>query len=214
MKVLKSKKAIILLPIFSILILIAGCRAEPIIPKEDIISIQADLGYVIAPTWLLEGFEPMDEYESLNRNVDRYIQIGYLGTHTYDYYSSQVIIFLQYPADTPMALGGTNFLFEALNLDWQAPEDAIETVKVDRREAYFIRGTWSAEVLKAFNQLDEEKLHNMTPEWDYDYQKSVYFEFELSNEEVVNVSLTAMHEAEEISREELIKIAESCVEVE
>ena len=214
MRGLKVVRIFVLLMVFSILILMTGCQAEPIISEEEIASIKADLGYVIAPTWLPDGFESMDDYESLNRNLNGYIQVGYFGTLTYDYYSSTVIIFLQYPADTPVTLGGTNPLFEVLNLDWQAPEDAIETVEVDGKEAYFIRGSWSAEVLKAFNRIEEDKLRNMTPEWDYDFRKTVYFEFELSNGEIVDVLLAAMHDAEQISQEEMIKIVESCVQVE
>ena len=121
---------------------------------------------------------------------------------------------ITYPADTPITLGGTNWLFETLNLDWQVPEDAIEMVHVKNRDAYFIRGSWSAEVLKVLTELDEEKLHSMTPDWDYEYRKSMYFEFELSDGVIVNVSLAAMYNAELISREEMIRIAESCVQVE
>ena len=128
--------------------------------------------------------------------------------------NSEIVRLMTYPADTPITLGGTNWLFGTLNLDWQAPEDAIEMVHVKNRDAYFIRGSWSAEVLKVLTELDEEKLHSMTPDWDYEYRKSMYFEFELSDGVIVNVSLAAMYNAELISREEMIRIAESCVQVE
>jgi hypothetical protein len=208
MKGSKVTKVIISLLISSVLILMTGCQSEPIISKEEITSIKADLGYVIAPTWLPEGFESMDLYEHMDENMT----IRSFGELSYS--DSQVVVFLRYPADTPMSLGGSNPLFEALNLDWQAPEDAVEMVRVKSRDAYFIQGIWSTEVLKALNRLDEEKLHSMAPEWDYDFAKTVYFEFELSSKEVVNVSLAVMYRAELISREELIRIAESCVQVE
>ena len=201
-------KVLALVLISSLLVLPSGCRADPIISEDEISAIQADLGYVIAPTWLPEGFELMDVYE----HTDGDIAVRSAGELTYT--GSQVVVFLRYPADAPTALSGTNWLFETLNLGWRAPEDAIEMIEVNERDGYFIRGSWSAEVLKAITELDEEKLHSITPDWDYDFAKSVYFEFELSSKEVIKVSLSAIYHAELINREELIRIAESCVQVE
>lgn len=206
MKDSKITNVIISLLISSVLILMVGCQSEPIISEEEIAGIKADLGYVIAPTWLQEGSELFETFEYQDMYQERKAQLTYS--------NSDIVILMTYPADTPRALGGSNWLFDILNLEWQEPEDAVSMVEVNGKEAYFIRGSWSAEVLTALSRLEEDKLRNMTPDWDYNSRKTVYFDFKLSNEQVANVSISAMHNAEKISQEEIIKIAESCVQVE
>jgi len=120
-------------------------------------------------------------------------------------------IFIWYPLSFSPS-GGDNFLFERLGLDWQRPDDAVSEVKVNGETAYLVRGSWSAETLGKLINPDPELLAEYTPEWDYDMYLTLYFDFELSPDEVVEVrilALTLSQPVDWITEKELVKIAES-----
>ena len=77
--------------------------------------------------------------------------------------------------------------------------------------AYLVRGNWSVETLKQLNKPDPELLAEYTPEWDYEgLYLSLYFDFELSPDEVVGVMIQAMlYPSDWITTKEMVKIAES-----
>ncbi len=185
------------------LLLVGACGPSLVaVPPPELDGVIEALGYGLAPTQLPEGFEFV-----------RYDVIGEgkpLASVVYnrfkDYASHSILI--MYPQSFSLSVSD-NFVFEYLGLDWQRPDDAVSEVKVNGATAYLIRGSWSAETLTKLARLDPD-LAEYTPGWDYDMYLSLYFDFELSPDEVVGVMIQAMlYPADWITEKEMVKIAES-----
>jgi hypothetical protein len=118
-------------------------------------------------------------------------------------------IIILYPQSFP-SLVGDDFLLESLGIEWRRPDDAVSEVKVNGKAAYIVRGSWSAESLQYLTNLDIEFLATYTPSWDYDMYLSLFFDFELSQDETVGVMMRAMlYPNEWITSNEMVKSAES-----
>ncbi len=77
--------------------------------------------------------------------------------------------------------------------------------------AYLVRGNWSTDTLEQLMKADPELLAEYAPEWDYEgLHLSLYFDFELSPDEVADVMVRAMlYPTDWITEKEMVKIAES-----
>ena len=101
-------------------------------------------------------------------------------------------------------------MLERLGIEWRRPDDAVFEVKVNGKAAYIVRGSWSAESLQKLNNPDPETLATYTPSWNYDMYLSLFFDFELSQDETVGVMMRAMlYPTEWITSSEMVKSAES-----
>ena len=189
-----------------IIILVVGCQPVPALSEQETINIEHTLGYVIAPTWLPEGFEFSHTVMDSNDVTDYSAMINYRNLDKN--------LHMMYPSELPSSLGMSEWLSENLGLDWQAPEDAVFKVEIKGEEAYLQIGIWSEEVLNAIAKPDMDKLKTMTPEWDYDIFKRLFFKFKLSDGQAVDVVLLAVFDPDWITADEMLKIADSCVQVE
>jgi len=127
----------------------------------------------------------------------------------YENYAPQQIIIQSPHGFSPS--GSEDFLLESLGIEWQRPDDAVSEVNINGKAAYLVRGSWSAEGLQYLGSPDPEFLVTYTPVWDYDMYPSLFFDFELSQDETVGVMLWAMMISPEewITSGEMVKSAES-----
>jgi hypothetical protein len=192
------------------MLLVTACiTPSAALPNLD--EVEEALGYSLAPRYLPEGFE-FDQYEVLGyaesgyyRSLAPYASVLYKRFQNYAYHH----IFIQYPLSFPSSVSD-DFMLELLELEWQRPDDAVSVVTVNGETAYLVRGTWSAESLRLLQKPDPELLAEYTPEWDYEMYLSLYFNYELSPDEVVSVMIRAMlYPSEWITAKEMVRIAES-----
>jgi hypothetical protein len=186
------------------------------IPNLD--DVTEALGYSLVLTYMPEGFE-FKQYEVFNFGAEA-IQPGGrvvmpLGEHfanlVYERYENYVYnyITIQYPQSFPPSVSN-DFLLENLGIEWQRPDDAVSEVKVNGKTAYLVKGSWSAESLQYLSKPDPEFLATYTPVWDYDMPLSLFFDFELSQDETVGVMMRAMlYPTEWITPNEMVRSAES-----
>jgi hypothetical protein len=185
-------------------------------PELD--NVEETLGYSLAPGYLPEGFE-FDRYDILLDEIVTIEPDGQVGAPLERLYASVDYrrfrnhayhhIFIRYPQSFS-PLGEENFLPERLGPDWQRPEDTISEVKVNGETAYLIRGSWSDDTLWELAHSDTKVLETISPMWDYEIYLSLYFDFELSQDETIGVMIQAVfYPADWITAQELVKIAES-----
>jgi len=205
-----------------ILLLSGACGASLVpVPPPNLDGVEEALGYSLAPTHLPEGFEfsgydiPLPSTMLPGGQVvmpfggpgQPYASILYKRFKDYAYHN----VLIDYPwSFSPLV--GYDFLFERLGLDWQRPEDAVTEVEVNGKTSYLVRGNWSYETLEQLAHPDPEVLAEYVPEWDYEMQLNLYFNFYLSQDEVVEVrilALTLSQPVDWITEKELVKIAES-----
>ena len=195
-------KSLVLALLFTSLTLIPTC-SSPTVTLPDLSEIQEKLGYSLAPTYLPEGFD-FQQYEIIELGKSAVSIVYSKLNHT---------IVILYSQEFPPSSGYSS-LFENLGLDWQRPEDAVEEVTVRGNKAYIIKGNWSAETLEQFMNPDPELLAEYTPEWDYDFDWSLYFDYELTSGERIGVILrTVFYPADWITSDEMFRIAESFQQV-
>ena len=198
-------KAMVLALLAALLLLSIACGPALVtvtIPNLD--DVTEALGYSLAPASMTEGFE-FDQYDVSEIGTDTIASIIYERLHdsTYQY------IFIMYPLSFTSS-SSDNPLVEMLGLEWHRPDDAVSEVKVKGKAAYIVRGSWSAESLQKLENPDPEALATYTPSWDYDMYLSLFFEFELSQDEMVGVMMRAMlYPTEWITSNEMVKSAES-----
>ena len=198
-------KAMVLALLAALLLLSIACGPALVavtIPNLD--DVTEALGYSLAPASMPEGFE-FDQYDVSEIGTDTIASIVYERLHdsTYQY------IFIMYPLSFTSS-SSDNPLVEILGLEWHRPDDAVSEVKVNGKAAYLVRGSWSAESLQKLGNPDPEALAAHTPSWDYDMYLSLFFDFELSQDEIVGVMMRAMlYPTEWITSNEMVKSAES-----
>ena len=91
---------------------------------------------------------------------------------------------------------------------WQRPDDAVSIVTVNGEATYLIRGTWSEDT------TSNPPLDPSDAEWDYDSYLTLYFDFDLSQDERIGVMIRALvFSSEWITTSEMVKIAESLRQV-
>ena len=203
------------LALLVVILLLAGACGTSLVPVPlpELDEVIEALGYGLAPTSLPEGFE-FDQYDVLGKPDDfdmmplggPFASVLYKRYKDYAYHH----VVIQYPLSFPPSVSD-DFLLESLGLEWQRPDDAVSKVKVNGETAYLVRGSWSVETLEQLQKADPELLAEYTPEWDYEgLYLSLYFDFELSPDEVVEVMIQALfYPSEWITATELVKIAES-----
>lgn len=200
------------------MLLVAACGTSLVaVPPPELDGVTEALGYSLAPTRLPEGFKFYwydvlgDEIATIKPDGQVVMPLegpsaSVLYNRFKDYASQSILI--MYPQSFSPSVSD-NFIFESLGLDWQRPDDAISEVKVNGETAHLVRGSWSAETLTKLARLDPD-LAEYTPGWDYDMYLTLYFDFELSPDEVVGVMVQALlYPADWITAKELVKIAES-----
>ena len=196
--------------IISILLVVACSPSLTLVPLPELDDVKEALGYSLAPTQLPEGFEfsnfQLLESPKLPAPVFDEFTASVIYSRFKDYAYHSILI--TYPQSfSPLV--SDNFIFEYLGLDWQRPDDAVSEVKLNGETAYLVRGSWSAETLDKLAHLDPD-LTEYTPGWDYDMYLSLYFDFELSTDEIVGVMIRALlYPTEWITEKEMLKIAES-----
>ena len=85
------------------------------------------------------------------------------------------------------------------------PVDALSDVTVHGESAHLVRGQWSAETITLGPGIDPKRA-----KWDYDVNLTLFFDFQVSGDNVVGVWIQAMDSpADWITGQELVKIAES-----
>ncbi len=198
-------KAMVLALLAALLLLSIACGPALVavtIPNLD--DVTEALGYSLAPASMPEDFK-FDQYDVSEIGIDTIASIIYERLHdsTYQY------IFIMYPLSFTSS-SSDNPLVEILGLEWHRPDDAVSEVKVNGKAAYLVRGSWSAESLQKLGNPDPEALATYTPSWDYDMYLSLFFDFELSQDEMVGVMMRAiLYPTEWITSNEMVKSAES-----
>lgn len=195
--------------------LLCGACGTPLVevPLPELDGVTEVLGYSLAPTHMPEGFE-FDQYDVLGKpdDFDMMPPVGPYASVLYKRYKDYAYhnVFIQYPWGFPPPVSD-DFLLERLGIEWRRPDDAVSEVKVNGETAYLVRGTWSMETLEQLHKADPELLAEYTPEWDYEgLYLSLYFDFELSPDEVVGVMIQALfYPSEWITAKEMVAIAES-----
>jgi hypothetical protein len=194
-------KAIVLTLMAIILLLGTACGLALVavtIPNLD--DVTEALGYSLAPACMPEEFE-FHLYEVVLERDEPTAWVVYRELNHH--------IFIMYPQSFPSSVSD-DFLLESLGIEWCRPDDAVSEVKVNGKAAYIVRGSWSAESLQKLGNPDPEALATYTPGWDYDMYLSLFFDFELSQDEMVGVMMRAMlYPNEWITSNEMVKIAES-----
>ena len=206
---MKTPAAIILA---AVLLLSAGCGA-PLVeaPPPDLSQIEEVLGYSLAPAALPESFEfksceILGYTESIvSSTLIPYACLYYNGCR--DYPTGSIMV--QYPRQFPPTVSD-DYLLESLGIEWHRPDDAVKEVSIDGHTAHIVRGGWSGESMHCLTSLDTEALAEYTPVWNYDLYLSLYFDYELSSDETIGVSLTALLYPEDwITSGEMVGVAES-----
>jgi hypothetical protein len=205
-------KALTLTLLVVIIVLGGSCSTKMVeVQPPELDGITEDLGYSLAPTQLPEGYE-FDGYGV--SGISESVVLSYpkpsamLFYKKYEDYATHQFI-IQYPPHHPPSISDS-FLLETLGIEWQRPDDAVSEVEVNGKTAYLVQGSWSAESLQHLINPDTEFLATYTPEWDYDFYFSLFFDFELSSGETVGVIIRDMLDASEgVTPDEMIKIAES-----
>jgi len=216
-------KKILLIFLFSVigLSLFACSKAEsilppdsgdPILPSEIAQKIQSNIGYAIAPTWMLEGFEFRDP------SIDDSLSYQpYSGQRIYQLYevelTEEVIgLIMSYPYSVPISV---SFSVED-RLGIERPHDELSEVKINDNKAYLVKGTWTDETAIKIGRL--EKPDN--PEWDYEKCIAIMFTIEVPDGERVGVRISVntvfplgadVDITDRVSDDDLIRIAKSVV---
>ena len=173
------------------LLLLTGCTTYTKAPTPNLDGVLGALGYSLAPDYLPEGFEFV--------KFDLEEGVKPLTTLAYSVYWPQVHhLFVSYPV--PFNPEGNPF-------GWQRPDDAVSIVTMNGEATYLIRGTWSEDT------TSNPPLDPSDAEWDYDSYLTLYFDFDLSQDERIGVMIRALYLTEWITTSELVKIAESLRQV-
>ncbi len=198
------------------MLLCGACSTKMVeVATPNLDGITEDLGYSLAPTQLPEGYE-LEQYgvDGISESVVLSYPMPSAMLHykKYEDYATHQFI-IQYPPNLPPSISD-DFLLETLGIEWQRPDDAVSEVEVNGKTAYLVQGSWSAESLQHLINPDTEFLATYTPEWNYDWYFSLFFDFELSSGETVGVIIRdLLNSAERITPDEMIKIAESMQQV-
>jgi hypothetical protein len=206
------------LTLLVVTMLLCGACGTPLIevPMPELDGVTEALGYSLAPTHMPEGFE-FYQYDVFNLGPgtiqpddqvvmplgEPYAMVVYLELNHH--------VFIQYPQSFSPSVSN-DFLLESLGIEWRRPDDAVSEVKVNGKAAYLVRGSWSAESLQKLGNPDPEVLATYTPSWDYDMYLSLFFDFELSQDETVGVMIWAimlLSTEDWITAKEMVAIAES-----
>jgi len=195
------------------MLLSGACGASLVpVPLPELDEVIDALGYGLAPTSLPEGFE-FSGYDVLGKpdDFDMMPPGGPFASVLYNRYKDYAYhhVVIQYPLSFPPSVSD-DFLLESLGLEWHRPDDAVSEVKVIGETAYLVRGMWNAETLAQLQKADPIILADFSPGWDYDFWWSLYFDFDISEDETIGVMIQAMlYPAEWITEKEMVKIAES-----
>ncbi len=221
-KVKSSKTKILALTLLCVIVTLgSSCSTKMVeVATPNLDGITEDLGYSLAPTQLPEGYE-LEQYgvDGIREPVvpsypmpAAMLHYGKYKDGKYKDYATHRFI-IQYPPNLPPSISD-DFLLETLGIEWQRPDDAVSEVEVNGKTAYLVQGSWSAESLQHLINPDTEFLATYTPEWNYDWYFSLFFDFELSSGETVGVIIRdLLNSAERITPDEMIKIAESMQQV-
>ncbi len=178
---------------------------RPFLSSEAVQKTRLALGYALAPTYLPDGFDYAGDIGNtgsppLNAISRLRVQQVYLkevpGGRT-------AYLLLIYPLPAPVV----DSYDEQSGLE--TPQNAISLVQINGQTAYVIDGSWSAETLKSITQGEEI----IDPEWDYDGNISIRFAVEVHGRDRVWLTASTVFPTDEVTSEDLIKIARSVVVV-
>jgi hypothetical protein len=158
----------------------------------DFEAVRDALGYLIAPTYLPDGFE----------NVAVALPAGAAYMVMADEDSRLVV---SYPV--PFTLEESDLMKQ---MGLTRPREAIEEVEVDGEDAYLMHGGWSDATIMAGPSVSAE-----TAEWEFDRSLAVFFDFPLGDGREIPVAVQALDAPESwTTTQELLEIAESIASVE
>ncbi|MFC1947971.1 DUF4367 domain-containing protein [Chloroflexota bacterium] len=180
---------------------------EPLISSESLEEIEKKLGYVLAPTYMPEGYEYGSLKEVLTQAEGITRQPVYLFYHKEFSSGETLALMMEYPIEDNES--SSSFL-EQFGLI--KPDDASTEIDINGMTATLNHGGWTEETKERVSKLE----FPIEPEWDYDYGTSIRFYVEVPENEKVHIQLTTSLPISdsELSEEEMIKIAESVVVVE
>lgn len=193
------------LTLLVVTLLLSGACGTALVegPPPELDDVEEALGYSLTPAYLPEGFE-FDKFQPLE-SPEFTASVDYRRFSNNAYHH----IFIRYPQSFSPS-DEDNLLPELLGPDWQRPGDTMSEVKVNGETAYLVRGAWSDDTMWELASSGPKILETVTPNWDYDVYLSLYFDFELSQDETIGVMIQAMlYPSEWITAKEMVKIAES-----
>ena len=207
MKIMKVVSAILA----ALLVLAACAPSEPMISEDASRQIGNALGYALAPAYLPAGFEPGRTSGGTMYMLTKTPMEGstWHATLLYEEYSpdrqSKTTLFLTYPEN----YAKSSRMMDELGMDH--PEDAVSEITINGETAYLFHGRWTRETMDRLARLDTSQ----DPEWDYDNGgHSIRFQHVIPNGDRIWVSLATVFPTDQITEEDIVKIAESIVTVE
>jgi hypothetical protein len=201
-----QKMIITVLPIF--LILSTACSPALVsIQPPNLDEVNEALGYGLAPTIMLKGFE-FDSYDvSSNEPYTTTLVYKRLKNSDYQY------LFVMYPVSLPSSTDEVLTL-ENLVLKWQHPDDSSIRTEVNGEKAQLVYGSWSDDSLSQLENPDPDFLTTYIPEWNYNKDHSLYLDYKLPSDETIKIVIRVLSNPFGwISGDELVTIAGSIVRI-
>ena len=187
---------------------VISCRLnEPLISSESADEIKEKLGYVLAPTYMPEGYEFGSSKEVLTQSEGNTQHPVYLFYYKEISSGKTLALMMEYPIEDNESSSTFIAQFGLIK-----PDDATTEIDIQGMTATINHGGWTEETKERVSKLD----FPIEPEWDYSYGVSIRFYVEFPDNEKVQIQLTTSLPISDInlSEEEMIKIAESAVLVE
>jgi len=186
----------------SVTIGLSACTpCEPVISPGFTQEIREALGYVLAPTYLPEGFKTTKAVEGVSPVLTTG---GTVSVHLmYTEYSpgQGPTLVLRYPE----TYWKSSPMMEELGLI--VPEDAVSDIRINGEAAFLFHGSWTEETLDRVARL----IMPINPEWDYENASYIRFAFAIPDGERIWVRLGTVWPNDEVTEKDLIRIAESVV---
>ena len=156
-------------------------------PRE-LDELRETLGYALFPEYIPAGFKLSNIMVSSDRAI-------------FVFGDPVERLLLVYPV--PFSREG--HLVQGIPDSPKRPVDALSDITVLGESAHLVRGQWSAETIMLGPGIDANRA-----KWDYDVNLTLFFDFQVSEENAVGVWIQAMDSpADWITEQELVKIAES-----
>lgn len=190
---------------FSFTALFVSCiSSESTIPSNEIQNIRVRIGYVLAPSYLPKGYT----YIPGNENSDPFgtilstsrVQLSYREEGSKE---KTTYLIMSYPV-----IASISSFEEQIGLE--VPKDAITEMEINGGVAYLFHGSWSDETLKRIIRGEDP----INPKWDYGSGKSIRFTINVPDEGKIWINLKAIIPVEQMTDEEIIKIAKSVMLIE
>ena len=198
---------ILLLLLATLLALSACTPSEPLIFADAAEGIRGALGYALAPTYLPKGLEPaeLSGGGTYGVNVREQTKTAYL-LYTLSDQRSATTLILTYPEESYEKYSYTMERFGMVH-----PEDAVTEISINGETAHLFHGRWTRDTLDRLSRLDTSQ----DPEWGYDNgHVTIRFEFLIPDGGRIWVSLATVFPTDQVTEQDIVKIAESVVVVE